>query len=98
MKSNDKNWISVVVWMQLKITCVAVAWLGRHRHCPDKVQAGMPAEGRMYYDLSGNENNSNKSLGDFLGSANTGNGSGVCSTDGSIPLTGTKSKKSRNRT
>ncbi len=37
-----------------------------------------------YYDHRGNANNSNKSAGDVLGSANTGNSGGVCSTDGSI--------------
>ncbi len=46
----------------------------------------------MYYDHRGYENNSNKSVGDVLGSANTGNGGGVYGTNGSIPLTKTKSK------
>ncbi len=51
------------------------------------VRAGTPAESRMYYDHRGNENNSNKSVGDVPGSVNTGNGGGVCSIDGSLRLT-----------
>ncbi len=51
----------------------------------------------MYYDHMSNENNSNKSIGDGLGSANTGNSGRVCSTDGSIPPTETKSEKPKNR-
>ncbi len=58
--------------------------------------AGTPTEGRMYYDHRGNENNSNKSVGDVLGSANTGNSDGVCSPDGRI-LPKAKSEKPRNR-
>ncbi len=57
----------------------------------------MSAEGRMHYDHRGNENNSNKSAADALGSANTWNGGGVCSTDCSIPPTETRSEKPRNR-
>ncbi len=51
----------------------------------------------MYYDHRSNENNSNKSVGDVLGSVNTGNSGGVCSTDGNISLTETKSETPRNR-
>ncbi len=46
----------------------------------------------MYYDQRGNENNSNKSVGDVRWSANIGNSGGVCNTDGSILPTETKSK------
>ncbi len=53
-------------------------------------QAETPTESRMYYDHRANENN-------VHGSANTGNGGGVCSTDGTILLTKTRSKKPRNR-
>ncbi len=69
----------------------------RHGRCLGKVLAGTPAEGRMYDDHRGNENSSNKSVGDVLRSANNGNDDGVCSTDGSIPLTETKSEKPKNR-
>ncbi len=41
----------------------------------------------MHYDHGGNENNSNKSAGNAVGSANTRNSGGVCSTDGNIPHT-----------
>ncbi len=71
--------------------------VGRHGHCLGKVQAGTPAEGCMYYDHRGNENNSNRSVGAVPGSTNTENGGGVCSTDGSIPLTETKSEEPRKR-
>ncbi len=64
----------------------------QHGYCLGKVRAGTSAEGCMYYDHRGNENNSNKSVGDVLGSANTGNSGGVCSTYGSIPPTETKSE------
>ncbi len=43
-------------------------------HCLDKVQTGTFAEGYMHYDHEGNENNSNKSAGDTLGSTNNQNG------------------------
>ncbi len=52
----------------------------------------------MYYDHRGNEENSNKSVGDVLGSANTWNGVGVYSADGSIPPTEVRSEKLRTRT
>ncbi len=52
----------------------------------------------MHYDHRGNENNSNKSAGDALGSANIQNSSGVSSTDGSITPTKARSEKPRNRT
>ncbi len=71
--------------------------VGQNGHCLGKVCDGMPAESRMYYDRRGIENNSNKSAEDVPGSTNTGNGGGVCSTDGSIPPTETTSEKPRNR-
>ncbi len=46
----------------------------------------------MYYEHRSNENNSNESVGDVLGSANTKNSGGVCSTDGSILPTETESE------
>ncbi len=49
------------------------------------------------YDHRDNENNSNQSVGDILGSANTENGGGVSSTDSSISPIKTKSEKPRNR-
>ncbi len=52
----------------------------------------------MYYDHRGNENNSNKSAGNVLGSVNTLNGSGVCSTDDNILPTKARFEKPRNRT
>ncbi len=67
------------------------------RHCFGNVRTGTPAEGRMYYDYRGNENNSDESAGDVLGSAKTWNGSGVCSTDGNISPIKNKSEKLRNR-
>ncbi len=70
--------------------------VGQNRYCLGKVQAGTPAEDRMYYDYRSKENNSNKSAGDVLAYGNTGNGSGVCSTDGSKPPTKTRSEKLRN--
>ncbi len=63
-----------------------------------KVQTKTSVEGRMHYDLRGNENNSNKSAEDALGSANVQNGGGVCSTDGRIPPTKARSEKLKNRT
>ncbi len=51
--------------------------VGHNGHCLGKVRTGMSAEGRMHYDETGNENNSNKSAGDALGSANTQNGGRV---------------------
>ncbi len=41
----------------------------------------MSAVGHMHYDHRANENNSNKSARDALGSANVWNSSGICSTD-----------------
>ncbi len=70
----------------------------QNRHCLGEVRARTFTEGRMYYDHRGNENNSNKSAGDALGSANTWNGGGVCGIDGSIPPTEARSEKPRNRT
>ncbi len=37
---------------------------GQNEHCLGKVRAGTSAEGRMYYDHRGNENNSNRSAGE----------------------------------
>ncbi len=48
-------------------------------------------------DHKGNENNSNKSVGDVPGSANAGNSGRVGSIDGSLPPTETKSGEPRNR-
>ncbi len=67
--------------------------VGHNGHFPDKVRTGTSAAGRMHYDRRGNENNSNKSAGDALGSANTRNGGGVCSTDGSLMLTEIRTEK-----
>ncbi len=47
----------------MRLSCGGMVW---------NVQAGTPAESRLYYDHRGNENNSNKSVGDVSGSANTG--------------------------
>ncbi len=51
----------------------------------------------MYYDHRTMRTTTTKVSGDVPGSANTENGGGVCTTDGSIPLTKTKSEKPRNR-
>ncbi len=61
-----------------KITYVAAA-------CWDivdigKVRMGTSLEGCTHYDHRGNENNSDKSTGNALGSANTWNGGRVCRT------------------
>ncbi len=48
-----------------------------------KVQTGTSAEGSMHSDHRGDENNSNKNV-DVVGSANSRNVGGVCSTGGRI--------------
>ncbi len=58
--------------------------VGHNGDCLGKVQTGTSAEGSMHSDNKGNENNSNKSIGDALGSANSRNVGGVCSTGGRI--------------
>ncbi len=52
--------------------------------CLGKVQTGMSAEGSMYSDHRGDENNSNKSVENALGSASSRNVGGVCNTGGRI--------------
>ncbi len=89
-----------------ELTPKKILWLYKCEIIPEITYAvvawwdiiGMSTEGHMHYDHRGNENNSNKSAGDVLGSANTLNGGGVCSTDGSIPPTEARSEKPRNRT
>ncbi len=66
--------------------------MGQNGHCLGKVGAGTPAENCMHYYHRGNENNSNKSAEDVLGSANTWNSDGVRSTNGSMSTTKTKSE------
>ncbi len=80
-----------------KITYAAVTWWDDMNIALASSELEWLQKAHMYYDHRGNENNSNKSAEDVLGSANTGNGSGVCSTDGSIPSTGTKSEKPKAR-
>ncbi len=67
--------------------------VGQNGHCFGKIRAGTPTEVRMYYDHRGKEDNSNESAGNVLGSAITGNGGGVGSTNGSIPSTEAKFEK-----
>ncbi len=52
----------------------------------------------MHSDHRANENNSNKSAGDALGSANIWNGVEGCKTDDSIPPTEARAEKPRNKT
>ncbi len=54
--------------------------VGHNGDCLGKVQTGTSAEDSMHSDQWGNENNSNRSVGDVLGSANSRNVGGVCST------------------
>ncbi len=60
--------------------------VGQNGYRRGKIRARTSVEGHMYYDHRGYENNSNKSAGDVLGSANTWDGGGVCSIGGSIRL------------
>ncbi len=53
---------------------------GHNKDCLGKVQTGTSAEGSMHSDHRGDENNSNRSVGDVLGSANSWNVGEVCST------------------
>ncbi len=72
-----------------KTIYAAVAWWD----CLGKARIGTSVEGRMHYDHRGNENNSNESTGDALGSANIWNSGGVYSTDGSRLPTEVRSEK-----
>ncbi len=47
--------------------------VGHNGDCLGKVQTGTSAEGSMYSDHRGDENNSNKSVGNALESANSRN-------------------------
>ncbi len=58
--------------------------VGHTGDCFAKVKTETSAEGSMHSDHRGDENNSNKSGGDALESANSRNVGGVCSTDGRI--------------
>ncbi len=58
--------------------------VGHNGDCLGKVQTGTSVEGSMHSDHRGDENNYNKSVGDALGSANSRNVGGVCSTSGRI--------------
>ncbi len=58
--------------------------VGPNGDCLGKVRTRMSAEGDTHYSHRGNENNSNKSIGDALGSANSRSVGGVFSTGGRI--------------
>ncbi len=59
--------------------------VGHNGHCLGKVRTETSTEGRMHYGHRLNENNSDKSVRDALGSTNILNSGGVWSTDDSIP-------------
>ncbi len=53
--------------------------MGHNGDCLGKVQTGTSAEGSIHADHRGDENNSNKSVVDALGFANSRNVGEVCS-------------------
>ncbi len=58
--------------------------VGHNGDCLGKVPTGTAAEGSAHSDHRGDENNSDKSVGDALGSADSRNVGKVCSTGGRV--------------